>query len=177
MQSFTEYLDIFVRLCAVYVFMFLLFLLNIISISAPLYITLDVPFILMVFYYWSIYRPTLIPPSLTFFAGICLDMLSGWPVGVNALILLVLRHNVTSQRLFLTGQPFIVIWLGYMLVSSIALLLQWALFGLVHLQWAAIDPVILSAIIGILLFPIVSLILHVLHKILPEIQGQYSAVT
>ena len=177
MQSLSEYLDIFVRLCAVYVLMFLLFILNIISISAPLSITIDVPFILMMFYYWSIYRPTLIPPFLVFCAGICLDLLSGWPLGLNAFIFLILRHNVSSQRLFLTGQPFIVVWLGYMVVSGVAMFLQWMLFGLIRLQWGAIDPVILSAFIGILLFPVISLILHFSHKILPEVQGQYSAVT
>tara|TARA_R110001592_G_scaffold27763_21_gene102889 strand:- start:25584 stop:26117 length:534 start_codon:yes stop_codon:yes gene_type:complete len=177
MQSLSEYLDIFVRVCAVYACMFVLFILNIISVSAPLSITIDVPFMLMTFYYWSIYRPTLIPPALVFSAGICLDLLSGWPVGLNAFIFLVLRHNVASQRIFLTGQPFMVIWFGYMIVGSGALFMQWLLFGLMRLQWNSLEPVFLSAFISILIFPIISLVLHLSHKILPEIQGQYSAVT
>jgi len=177
MQSFHEYIDVFLRLCAVYLFLFLFFLLNIISISMPLSITIDVPFVLMLLYYWSIYRPTLIPPLLVFAMGVCLDLLSGWPLGLNAFIFLVLRQSVTSQRVFLTGQPFIVVWLGFMVAVSSSLFLQWALFGLIRLQWVSFDPVIISIFIGIVLFPAIALVLHILHRMLPEIQGQYSAVT
>ncbi len=177
MQSFQEYIDVSLRLCVVYLFIFLLFLLNIISISMPLSITIDVPFILMLIYYWSIYRPTLLPPILVFIMGGCLDLLSGWPLGINAFIFLVLRQLVSSQRIFLSGQPFIVVWLGSMVAISSSLFLQWGLFGLIELQWSSFDPVIISSFVGIVLFPAVSMVFHVLHRILPEIQGQYSAVT
>ncbi|MGN7437974.1 MAG: hypothetical protein ACTHOO_04950 [Alcanivorax sp.] len=176
MQTLSEYIDIFIRLSAVYVLLFLFFILNIISISTPVAMAMDIPFIVMVFYYWSIYRPTLIPPVLVFIIGICYDLLSGWPVGLNALILLTLRHNVSSQRLFMTGQQFIVVWLGYTFVSAVALFLQWGCFGLLRLNWSAVEPILTSWTFGVFLFPVVSVILHLSHKMLPEIQGQYSAV-
>ncbi len=177
MQLFHEYIDVLLRLCVVYLSLFLFFLLDIISVSMPLSINIDVPIILMMVYYWSIYRPTLIPPLLVFGIGICLDLLSGWPLGINAFIFLVLQRSVISQRVFLMGQPFVVVWLGFMLAAPLSLFLQWALFGLIRLQWVSFDPVIISIFIGIVLFPAMALLLHVLHKILPEIQGQYSAVT
>jgi len=176
MQALSEAIDIFIRISVVYMLMFLLFILNVISISTPVTMTMDIPFIVMMFYYWSIYRPTLIPPTLVFFAGFIYDLLSGWPVGLNALIFLLIRHNVTLQRLFMTGQQFIVVWLGYMFVSGLALLMQWGVFGLLRFNWSSIEPIVASWIVGIFLFPIISVILHLSHKMLPEIQGQYSAV-
>ena len=169
MQALSEIIDIFIRISVVYMLMFLLFILNVTT-------TMGIPFIVMMFYYWSIYRPTLIPPTLVFFAGFIYDLLSGWPVGLNALIFLLIRHNVSSQRLFMTGQQFIVVWLGYMFVSALALLMQWGVFGLLRFSWSSVEPLVASWIAGIFLFPIISVILHLSHKMLPEIQGQYSAV-
>jgi len=160
----------------VYLLMFVLFLLNTISIATPISGTIDVPFIIMVLYYWSIYRPTLIPPLLVFAVGVCFDLLSGWPVGLSSFIFLLLRHVIVSQRVFLTGQPFTVVWIGFMMAGLGAISLQWLLFGLTRLQWGGIDPVIITSFVAIMLFPFVSLVLHFSHKVLPYIQDQYSAV-
>ncbi|MCK5374401.1 MAG: rod shape-determining protein MreD [Alphaproteobacteria bacterium] len=177
MQSFADYFPAFFRMSVVYLLMFLLFLFNTISIAMPISTTIDVPFIIMVIYYWSIYRPTLISPSLVFAVGICFDLLSGWPVGLNAFIFLLLRHVIVSQRLFLTGQPFAVVWIGFMMAGFVSLSMQWLLFGLIRLQWGSIEPVILASFAAILLFPLIAVILHLSHKALPYIQDQYSAVS
>lgn len=177
MNSFADQFPVFVRMLVVYLLMFVLFLLNTISIATPMSTTIDIPFIIMMFYYWSIYRPTLIPPFVVFAVGICFDLLSGWPVGLNAFIFLLLRHIVVSQRLFLTGQPFTVVWIGFMIAGFSSVLLQWLIFGVTRLQWTAIDPVLLTTFVAVLLFPLVSVVLHFSHKALPYIQDQYSAVS
>ncbi len=165
------------RISAVYLIMFVLFLLNTISIAAPISGSIDIPFIIMMLYYWSIYRPTLIPPFLVFIIGICFDLLSGWPVGLSSFIFLFLRHIVVSQRLFLTGQPFTVVWIGFMIAGIGSLSLQWLLFGLTRFQWTPFYPVFLTSFVAILLFPLISVVLHFSHKALPYIQDQYSAVS
>lgn len=176
MQSFSDQMPVFFRMIVVYALMFVLFLLNTISIATPLSTTIDVPFIIMMLYYWAIYRPTLIPPFLAFALGICFDLLSGWPVGLNAFVFLAVRHLVVSQRVFLTGQPFSVVWIGFMIAGLSSLSLQWALFGLIRLQWSALDTVILTSFVAILIFPLIAIVLHLSHKVLPYIQDQYSAV-
>ena len=177
MQSFSDHFPVFFRMVFVYLLMFVLFLFNTISIATPISTTIDLPFIIMVIYYWAIYRPTLISPSLVFTVGICFDLLSGWPVGLNAFIFLLLRHVIVSQRLFLTGQPFTVVWIGFMMASLASLSMQWLLFGLTRLQWGSIESVILASFAAILLFPLIAVILHLSHKALPYIQDQYSAVS
>ncbi len=177
MNSFADYFPVILRMLVVYLIMFVLFLLNTISIATPISGAIDVPFIIMVLYYWSIYRPTLISPFIVFSIGICFDLLSGWPVGLSSVILLFLRHVVVSQRVFLTGQPFTVVWIGFMMAGLGALSLQWLLFGLTRFQWGPIYPVFLTSFVAILLFPLISVVLHFSHKALPYIQDQYSAVS
>ncbi len=176
MPIISEQIYTIMRFCIPYFLMLLLFLLNIVFLSTAIFINIEVPFIIIMIYYWSIYRPTLTPPLLVFITGICFDLLSGLPVGISAFTFLLLSQIVSSQRLFLTGQTFMAVWLGFIIVGSIALFAQWFLFGLINLQWTPLPPVILSVISGILLFPAVSLALHLSHKALPLLPDQYSAV-
>jgi len=157
-----------IRLIAVYTLIFLFFIINTMSFYTPLSTKIEVPLIMMVIYYWAIHRPTLIPPLLVFIMGACFDLLSAIPLGLSAFVFLIARYIISGQRVFLTGQPFAVIWLGYIIMSAGALLVQWFLFGLIHLNWLPIAPVLLMLGAGILIFPFMSLILNASHKILPE---------
>src|SRR5258707_3477054 len=60
-------------------------------------------------YYWTIYRPELLPPSAVFLCGFVLDLLSGAPLGVSPLLLLLARSVVMAQRRFFVNRllPFV----------------------------------------------------------------------
>lgn len=163
--ALSEQLDSFLRFSVPYMAMFFLFTLNLVSFSAPLSTKIEIPFVLMCVYYWSVYRPTMIPPFLVFSAGLYFDLLSGMPLGLNAFIFLLVRHFVKEQRLFLTSQTFIVIWLGFMVVSAACLSVQWVLFGLINMYWTPHIPMLLMVIAGVLIFPAVTLILNLSHKV------------
>lgn len=173
LQTMTERLDLGGRMAVPYFFVGLLFVLNIVSLSYPFTGGIKVPFILMALYYWSIFRPTMIPGWLAFAIGIVLDLLSGLPVGINASIFVVLQWVVSDQRRFLMGQPFIMIWSGFGLVAAISSFLQWFLFGLSTLHWPSIVPVGISFVLGFVLFPVVCLLFHFTHKILPVKSGDF----
>jgi rod shape-determining protein MreD len=174
--TLSEHLDGVIRFCVPYAAMFFLFTLNLVSFSAPLSTKIEIPFILMCVYYWSVYRPTMLPPFLVFGAGLYFDMLSGMPLGLNAFIFLLVRHFVKEQRILLTSQTFVVIWLGFMLVSSICIIVQWLLYGLINMQLTPYIPMLLMIISGILMFPAVTLILNLSHKVLPILRDHYTAV-
>ena len=176
MSALSEQMDVFLRFCVPYTVMFILFIFNMVFFYTPLSTTIEVPFVVMMIYYWAIYRPMLIPPSLVFVVGVCLDSMSGFPMGLSSFIFLILRQIVSDQRLFLTGQPFLVIWLGYAIVSGAFVILQWGVFGLIHLQWTPIAPVFSTFVAGVFLFPAIGLILNLSHKVLPILPDQYSAV-
>jgi rod shape-determining protein MreD len=138
------------------------------TISVP-YITTDLkaPFFLMGLYYWSIYRPTLIPPWMAFAAGIICDFITGMPLGLNACIFVLAQWLVSDQRRFLMGQSFIMLWFGFLLLSLLTGLMQWMILGLVGAAWPSLTPLWFSIGLGFALFPVVCIILHWTHKALP----------
>ncbi len=169
-------LDMTWRLAICYCLIFALFILSVISFSVPFDSKLEIPFLIMTVYYWSVYRPTLISPFFVFLMGLSFDLLSEFPLGLTPCLLLFVRYIMVDQRLYLMGQPFMVIWLGYGIASFITLILQWGLFGLSQLSWVSFFPVFLNFIAGILCFPLVSVLLNLSHKVLPLMPDQYSAV-
>lgn len=155
------------RLCVAHALVGLLFVLNIVSVSYPLSGLVKAPFFLMAIYYWSIYRPTLMPAWVVFIAGCLMDFISGFPLGLSALLFLAVRWLVSDQRRFLMGQNFMVVWFGYMIVSAAFLIANWGLFSLINMQLLSLKPLWVSLSLGIVLFPIVCILLHLTHKILP----------
>jgi rod shape-determining protein MreD len=171
MDSYTyfgEKISLGGRFALPYAFMAVLFALNVIAVPYPMSGTVKIPFILMTLYYWSIYRPTLVPPPLAFCTGLLMDLLSGLPVGLNAALLVAIQWLVSDQRRFLTGQPFIVIWLGFGLLNAFATLLQWGMFGLTGLKWPPLLDLVPSIGLGFVLFPFICGLLNLTHKLLPS---------
>jgi rod shape-determining protein MreD len=139
------------------------------NIAVPFSLTSDIkaPLFLMALYYWSIYRPTLVPPWLAFLCGVAADVLSGGPMGLSACLFVLIQWLVSDQRRFLMGQSFVVVWIGFFFVSIIAALIEWLLFGLVHFNWPSLQPKLFSVLLGFSIFPFICLCLHLTHKVLP----------
>jgi rod shape-determining protein MreD len=83
-------------------------------------------------YYWTVYRPDLMGPLSVFCIGLTQDILSGAPLGLNALVLLLVHIAVQSQRRFFLGKPFVVIWWAFMMVSAGAALVGWAVASIYY---------------------------------------------
>ena len=66
-------------------------------------------------YYWAIHRPDLMGPGTAFLIGLLQDLLTGGPLGVNALVLVVTHWAVCSQRRVLVSSTFAVMWFGFSL--------------------------------------------------------------
>lgn len=165
-----------VRLILPYAVIFLLFILNVIDAPNPLALVLETPFFLMALYYWTIFRPSLFPLWLAFCFGILFDIIGGFPLGLNAAIYLLCRIVIFDQRRFLMSQSFVMNWLGFLVLNLAFHFVQWALFSLLSLRWLSFEDLWPPVILGVLFFPLVSVILHVTHKILPPLSTQ-SAVT
>lgn len=130
--------------------------------------------VLVAIYYWAIYRPTLVPPYLCFAVGLMIDIISGLPLGLNAVVLTLVQLVVRNQRQFLMAQAYFTIWAVFVLVGFLALFLEWGMFGLAQMIWPPILPVMLSATTTVLLFPVVTFFLVLTHRILPITQTPYS---
>ena len=156
-----------VRLMVPFALLIILFLLSVTAIPLPRIGPVKPALLLIAIYYWSIYRPTLTPPALCFSAGLLLDVMTSLPLGVNAVVLTLVQWVVRDQRKFLMGQAYITIWGVFALVAFLSGFIQWGLYGLKDMAWAPTTPVLVSVAATIFLFPVVTPLLILVHRLLP----------
>jgi rod shape-determining protein MreD len=101
--------------------------------------------VLIPVYYWTLHRPRLMSIWSVAAIGFIGDLLGVTPLGVGMLALLVAYRVAVAQRKIFVGAPFVVVWLGFLLMSATA--------GLV--QEAIIDPrpALLLYMIGAVAYP------------------------
>lgn len=164
---FGERAELGVRMLVPYTAILALLILNIVAMSYPMTGGIKSPLFLMAIYYWSIYRPTLLPALIVFLAGCAIDLMGGLPLGLHALVFVATQWIVTDQRRLLMAQPFVVIWIAFGIISLVCTLLQWLILGALTGGFSSLKPILFSVALGIALFPLVNFLLHGTHKILP----------
>lgn len=125
-------------------------------------------FMLMAVYYWTILRPGIVPAPFVFVIGLTLDLLSGYPLGMNAFILVVVQWLTRVQRRFLLGQSFLLIWAGFAVIALGAGLVQWLMFALFNFEAFTIKPMLVSTIISISIFPMLVYPMAAAHKAMKD---------
>ena len=172
-DSLTDRLELIVRVFVPYSFLSVLFLLSIVSVPYPMAAFFKAPLLLMAIYYWSVYRPTLLPPWLVFVAGFLFDLLTGMPyLGLNAVLFLLCRIVVIDQRRYLTGQNFPIIWLGFGFLNIGFHTLQWLIYSVLSFQFMPVGDLGIIVILGMVVFPLIYAGLYMTHKVLPaELSG------
>jgi rod shape-determining protein MreD len=122
-------------------------------------------FLAIAVYNWAVFAPQKLSPLAAFMAGFALDLLSSGPVGLNALALLAVQRVALRQRKFLSGQPYLVVWLGFWLVSAAVFLLQWAGYSLYYWKLEPGEPMLLGALLTALCYPPVVWVLNALGRV------------
>jgi hypothetical protein len=89
-----------------------------------------------------------------------LDLLTGTPyVGISALIFLIARTAVMSQRKFFANRPFAIVWLGFLVLAIAVFLLLWALVSALHGAFIDLRPFAFQAVLTIACYPAASYLL------------------
>lgn len=159
------------RFSIVYALLAVLFLLNIVSWPFVPDSIFKPYLILIAVYYWAIYRPTLIPAPLCFFAGLIYDLITGVPPGLFAGLFVLTFWVVRNQRRFLMGQTYIATWFIFILVALTVSLTEWLMTGLVNMSWGLPVSWIVKAGLTGFLFPFISILLIYAHRTLPVASG------
>lgn len=141
-----------------------LILLSVLPLGLAGYGEIRPAFVLMAVYYWAIYRPYMLSPLGTFLAGLTLDLLTGTPLGLQALVLLAVRLVTGTQQKFMLSQRFGVMWACFGLVALSSGLVQWLIFGVVNWQITSLKPVFVGAAVSALLFPAIALPLYMINR-------------
>jgi rod shape-determining protein MreD len=116
-------------------------------------------FALMAIYYWTLYRPDLLPFAVVFAAGLLADLLEGAPLGMSSLVLLLAYGLVLSQREHLVMRRFTVIWLGFLAVAAAAAVVQWGVVSLFYGMVLDGRAFLFQGVLTVAVYPVVSYLL------------------
>jgi len=147
-------------------------LLSLLPFHIPSFGSIAPGFALMAVFHWSVYRPDFLPPGVVFFAGLLLDLLNGTPyVGLSALVLLLVRTAVVTQRRVFSHRPFSILWLGFFGAAVSAFAFEWAFVSLMQVHAMAPRSFIFQTLITTACFPIGSYLLALAHRAMPALSG------
>lgn len=104
-------------------------------------------------FYWSVFRPDLLPPWAIFLLGLFQDLITGIPVGAGVLSLLIVYLTVTAQRRFFSSASFFMLWISFILIAALATLLLWLASCFLLGQFIDPAPVLLQYLTTIAVYP------------------------
>ncbi|MFN4311896.1 MAG: rod shape-determining protein MreD [Ferrovibrio sp.] len=141
-----------------------LVLFGLLPLGLPHFDVVGPAFALMAVFYWSIFRSDLMTMTGAFAIGLLLDLLSGGPLGLNALVLLLAHELGVSQRRVFLGSSFLVNWAAFALVIAAVLPVCWALISLLHWQMLPVTPLVAQLLLSLALYPAVYWLLSRLER-------------
>lgn len=168
--DFYNFFNWAMRLLLAQAIIFLFLILNVVSLSLPHAGDLKPFFLLIAIYYWGIYRPTVMPIVYTFILSLVLDLLGNLHLGTMGLILVSLQILVRRSRVFLVGQSYTMVWLGFAILSFIYAVALWFILSISNFLIFPMESLIealIAACLTIVVYPIASLLLQSVHRILP----------
>ncbi|VAV97485.1 hypothetical protein MNBD_ALPHA02-2506 [hydrothermal vent metagenome] len=117
-------------------------------------------------YYWSIFKPRLLPVSVLFILGLLQDILSGGPLGMTALLFILVRIFVIRQGSRFLEREFLFNWLFFIFVALLFGFLTWLIASMylkeIQFFWNAFGQSMLT----IAAFPVISWGLNAIRSLL-----------
>ncbi|MGE0724876.1 MAG: rod shape-determining protein MreD, partial [Alphaproteobacteria bacterium] len=133
-----------------------LLVLSLVPVPVAGYRTIAPAVVLMSVYHWTVYRPDLLPPIVVFSLGIAHDLLTGAPFGTGPLTLLLVHLLVSSQRRFLLGKSFPIVWWGFGLVAAATFCLLWVAGSALAGAVLDVRAVAFKCLLTIAFYPVVA---------------------
>jgi rod shape-determining protein MreD len=155
-HTLLQRLDLTLRCMTPFVITLLLALVPVLPLHLPHETDLVPAFTLMSVFYWTVYRPDLMPASAVFAIGLIQDFAAGAPLGITSLILLGTHGVVLGQRRLFVGKPFAMAWSGFMLTAAAATAVSWAFASLLAGAPLALGQPLLQFIATLVMFPMLA---------------------
>jgi rod shape-determining protein MreD len=131
-------------------------LITVIPVRIPGYAALTPAFTLMAAYHWTIYRPDLLPASVLFGIGLAEDLVTGGPVGITALLLLIARAAVLNLRRYFVNRGFAFVWAGFTVLAVLGMLFLWVVHCALDLTILDFRSTLFRTVLTIASFPAAS---------------------
>lgn len=128
------------------------------------------PFVTLgVIFFWSLYRPDLMTAGTAFLIGVTFDALAGLPLGLTALVLLIVRGVMVAHQRFFLAKSFIVVWCCFFLLAPVAEAVRWLIASMWWGRLFALDPLVYQIGLTVALYPLVSWLLVLVYRQMPRI--------
>lgn len=112
--------DISIRQSVPVAFTLLLVVLSVVPVRLPAASTLVPDIVLISVFYWTVHRPDLMRLWTVFLIGLLGDVLSGTPLGVHPLVLVLVHTAIISQHKVFRGASFGMVWWAFALIAPAA---------------------------------------------------------
>lgn len=142
----------------------MLVLVGMVPLHIPAYAQIAPALTLMSVHYWAIHRPDLLRPSAVFAVGLLQDLLSGAPLGLNALVLVSAYWLVLSQRRFFLASTFALMWFGFATVALGAAFVQWAALSVFYATLLPFEASFFQVMLTLILFPAFAWLFIRIHR-------------
>ncbi len=172
MQVFS---DIF-RIFGVYLLLFLLALFMMANWVLPYFMVMKPQIILIVVFYWTLYRPGMMPYWVIFLTGILLDLTNPvLPLGTHAFSYLLIAGILRPRRRMLMGQSFMMVWMTFIVAVILDMVMTVLILSVV--SYASLNQMTIgiNGLATILFFPLGLMIMVGLHRLLPPTRGMISS--
>ena len=105
--------------------------------------------------FWTVYRPDLFGYGSAFVLGLAAELVAGLPLGITALVLVIIRHGVFSRRRYFLRKAFHVVWAEYALVVVAAVAIDWMLVSLYLWTVPGVVLHLVQVLLTVVMFPAV----------------------
>ena len=133
----------------------------VLGLAAPMFSVMSV-------YYWSVYRPDLMPLWLAFLVGLCQDGLGSAPFGMMAVVMVLAGGIATFRRRLFANRSFLIGWLGFVMVAAAACAAVWAISSLVASTFLDLRLALLQLAVAAAVYPALAWLLLRAERWLPE---------
>lgn len=123
---------------------------------------------LIAVFFWTLYRPDLMPAVAVFVIGLLWDVFAGLPIGIGAVVLVAVHAVVTVQRPSFSGKSFPGLWLRFSVLAAAALVLCWLMTCLYYLTLITPERILFQIVTTVGVFPLLCWLLLRCQSLLPE---------
>ncbi|MGF1456804.1 MAG: rod shape-determining protein MreD [Alphaproteobacteria bacterium] len=108
---------------------------------------------LVALFYWAVYVPEVCPTWVAFLTGLFQDIVSGGPLGLWALVYVVVFRVVLQNRLLFVGRAAYSGWAGFAMAAILATALAWAAGSVYFGQPLSPTPILGQMMVTVLCYP------------------------
>lgn len=125
------------------------------------------PFLTMIgVYYWSVFKPELLPTSAVFILGLLQDVLLGSPLGLMPLLLIIVQQFIFFQGRQFLERDFIFNWFVFVMMVTGFGFLSWGIASLYFKVMLDYIGILGQILLTIAFYPVVTWALGWVRKVI-----------